>query len=242
MLALAGWRIGWLTPRGAAAAVLVGGTVFSQAGLRGAALLALFFVSSSALTAVGRTRQDRTEAARNARQVLANGGCAAVGAFLVPVAPHFGWPILTGALNAAMADTWATEVGTVWSREARLITNGRPVPAGTSGGVSLVGTGGGLCGAVLFAGVTVLVGLSWPLTTGSLLGGASGMLVDSLLGATVQGRFYCEHCNTVSERRWHHCGKAGRYHGGWAWLDNDGVNFLATGAGAALAVAWFQLW
>lgn len=242
VLALVGWRIGWLTPHGAAAAVLVGGTVFWRAGIPGAALLALFFASSSALTGVGRARQNSTETARNARQVLANGGCAAVGAFLVPVAPQFGWPILAGALNAAMADTWATEVGTAFSTQARLITNGRPVPAGTSGGVSLVGTSGGLCGAVLFATLTLVVGSSWPLMTGSLLGGTSGLLVDSLLGATVQARFYCEHCNTLSERGRHHCGEAGRYAGGWAWLDNDGVNFFATAVGAAVAVAWSQLW
>jgi uncharacterized membrane protein len=71
--------------------------------------------------------------------------------------------------------------------------------------------------------------------------GFGGMLLDSALGAFVQGRFRCPTCAQASEWRVHRCGSPTIPTGGAAWLDNDGVNGLASGA-AALAgwVAW--LW
>jgi uncharacterized membrane protein len=66
------------------------------------------------------------------------------------------------------------------------------------------------------------------------------MLADSLLGATVQGVYFCESCGSATEDRLHVCGKAARRRRGVAWLDNDAVNFSATGVGAAVGwVVWF---
>ena len=39
-------------------------------------------------------------------------------------------------------------------------------------------------------------------------------------------------CNVETERRVHGCGTMTRLAGGFAWLDNDGVNALATISGA----------
>ncbi|GBD32231.1 hypothetical protein HRbin33_01195 [bacterium HR33] len=243
LLALAGWRIGWLTPGGAAAGWLIGGTVFWRAGPVGAVLLGTFFISANLLGNLrARGGRKRTAATRDARQVLANGTWAALGTLILPAAPALGWATFAGALNAAQADTWATELGIARSATARLITSGRPVPAGTSGAVTLAGTLGGVSGAILLSGIAFSLGLSLSLASGALLGGIAGMLADSLLGATAQGRFYCEVCQAISERRRHLCGRTGRWEGGLRWLDNDGVNFLATAVGAATAVAWARLW
>ena len=59
--------------------MLVGGGVFWGGGLRAAALLFLFVVSSSLLSA---RHPDHPGFARDGRQVFANGGWAAVGAAL----------------------------------------------------------------------------------------------------------------------------------------------------------------
>jgi uncharacterized membrane protein len=57
------------------------------------------------------------------------------------------------------------------------------------------------------------------------------MLLDSCLGAGWQGRFQCDTCQQLTERRWHRCGQRARPVAGLAWLDNDVVNGLATLAG-----------
>jgi uncharacterized protein (TIGR00297 family) len=129
---------------------------------------------------------------------VANGGIAALAA----LAGSWAW--FAGALAAANADTWATEIG-IHSRSApRLITTGRPVPAGTDGGMTLLGTTGGILGAGFIAAVSALVGQrrAWAIA----LAGIAGMIVDSGLGATLQGRI--------------------------RWIDNDAVNLAATLTGA----------
>ena len=203
----------WLTLDGSVAAAAVGGLVLWGAGLRGAALLLLFFVTGSVLTAFnegqnGQKRQDFPAAARNARQVIANGGWAAVGATAIRWKPEIGWALLLGSLATAQADTWATEIGAHARATPRLITTGRPVPAGTSGGVTWLGTGAGLAGAALLAGAGYLLGLPLAMAASGVVVGALGMLLDSLLGATLEAR---------------------------SWLDNDGVNLAATSAGAVAA-------
>ena len=65
-----------------------------------------------------------------------------------------------GAIAAATADTWSTEIGTVLGGTPRhLITTGREVPPGTSGGVTIAGTLSGLTGSVLAARVACMHGL-----------------------------------------------------------------------------------
>lgn len=203
----------WLTADGVAAAAIVGALVFRGAGPSGFSLLALFFVSGSLLTSWNQRRWPLgppPPPLRNARQVIANGGWAAVGAVAVPWKPELGWAALLGSLASAQADTWATEIGAHAPRLPRLITTGRSVPTGTSGGISLLGTGAGVAGATVLAGVGALLGVPGRMAALAAAAGVAGMMVDSVLGATLEAR---------------------------GWLDNDGVNLAATWVGAVLAVA-----
>ncbi len=151
-----------------------------------------FFVSSSFLS---------KKTTRNHRQVLANGGVAALAALAGS------WIAFAGALAAATADTWASEVGRHSRTPPRLITSATPVLAGTDGGVTLLGTAGGVAGAGLIAGLSY--GFGQRGTLAIAVAGVVGMLVDSVLGATVQGKV--------------------------RWMDNDAVNLAATLSGAACA-------
>ena len=183
----------WLTGRGWAAALAVGLATIYGFGWRGLAMLLAFFVSSSLLST--------KHTSRNARQVAANGGVAALAALLG------NWAAFAGALATANADTWATEIGTRSGALPRLITTGARVPTGTDGGMTLLGTAGGIAGAAFLAGLSLFLAGRSALMIG--VAGALGMLFDSLLGATVQRKV--------------------------RWMDNDAVNLAATLAGAVCA-------
>jgi uncharacterized protein (TIGR00297 family) len=241
-LALAGRAIGWLTLSGTVAAALVGAAIFAGGGLPGAALLALFFVSGSALTYwLGASRAELPMTQRHGRtghQVLANGAWAAAGALLLTTGDA-GWAVLVGALATAQADTWATEIGARATRPTRLITSGRPVTPGTSGGVTALGTAGGLLGATVMSGLALLLGIPTAVSLAAVAGGTLGMLADSVLGATLQGVYYCDRCAVQTEWAVHRCGERARPVRGFRWLGNDGVNFVATGLGSAVAFALY---
>jgi uncharacterized protein (TIGR00297 family) len=194
-LGIRDWGLGvrGLTRRGAVAAVAVGLTTLWGFGWRGMVLLLAFFVLSTLLS--------RRGTARNERQVIANGGIAALAA----LAGNWLW--FAGALAAANADTWATEIGSHSRTLPRLITSWARVSAGIDGGMTLLGTAGGIAGAGFIAGLAYVLGQRSVLVIA--VAGIVGMLVDSLLGATVQGKI--------------------------RWMDNDAVNLAATLTGAACA-------
>jgi uncharacterized protein (TIGR00297 family) len=208
--------------------------------LPGGTLLGFFFVTGSILTQVtrrsGLASSESPKGGRNVRQVGANGLWAALGAGMVPWEPVAGWAMLTGALAAAQSDTWATEIGARSTRLPRMITTWARVPRGTSGGITLRGTLGGLAGAAVLSALGAGVGVPTPAATAGFLGGIVGMLGDSVLGASVQAGFRCDACNEDTERSRHRCGRESRHVSGWKWLDNDGVNLLATGVAGSAAV------
>jgi len=215
-------------------------------GWQGGAVLAAFFVSSNLISrllphapgALIDAKADR----RDHWQVYANGAAAAVGGGLGIVAPGLGLWLVTAALAAAAADTWATSVGGRSGVAPRLIWSSRVVPRGSSGGVTRLGTAGAAVGALVVAGTAAIAaGTPGLLPVGTLIG-FLGMVADSTLGALAQGRFYCPACGVASEWRVHRCGAATVRESGLVWLNNDGVNFLATAlAAGAGGIAWYWL-
>lgn len=190
----------WLTADGVVAALAVGAAVTWGLGLGGLAVLATFFVSGSLLTQIAGGSGGQ----RNARQVLANGGAAAVAAL-------FGsWYGAAGALAAATADTWATEIGSYSRKQPRMITTMDSVPPGTSGAITALGTAGGALGGLLIGSLAALLGArGWPFAVVASAAGLVGMLADSVAGATLQRRHV---------------------------LDNDAVNVVATVTGCLVAL------
>jgi len=244
----AAWRVGFLRPSGALAAGVLAWALLALGGPAWIAPGVAFFVLSSLLSRVGRARKRAAEGLaakggrRDAAQVAANGGVAALlllAHALLPegagaaTALYWGY---VGSFAAAAADTWGTEIGTLVGGRTWGVTTGRPVPPGTSGGVSVAGTLGALAGAsaVLFAAWPVagafLDGVGAPRAALLVVGGGvGGAFLDSLLGATVQAR-YRRGDGALTERRTED-GQLLPLARGWAGVGNDTVNALCTLAG-----------
>ena len=241
-IALLAWRGRTLDATGAVAAAVVG-TVAILAGWDWGALLLVFFVAGSALSRIGGDAKTARIASivdkgsrRDMWQVLANGG-----AFLVAATAWIASPSLmvraagAGALAAAAADTFATEIGTLSRQPPRMVLGGHRVAPGTSGAVTTLGSVAAFVGAALIAVVAWMLGWSETTAWAAFVGGVGGATIDTMLGATLQSRRYCPRCDARTERRRHRCGERTLAAGGLQWCDNDAVNALATAAGGLLA-------
>lgn len=259
MAGLGYWRRA-LSPSGVAGAVVVGTLIFGFGGWVWGLLLITFFVSSSWLSTYRRADKEAVAdkfakgSRRDLGQAIANGGLGAVLAVLYAGTPD---PVVfaafLGVMGTVNADTWATELGVLSPVPPRLITTGEVVPPGTSGGITRMGilasmAGGLLIGAVATAltqvqslwstGAWVLEVAWYPLL--AVAGGMTGALFDSLLGATVQGIYYCERCAKETESPVHRCGQPTRLVRGRRWMNNDVVNLTSSLVGGLVAalLAW----
>jgi uncharacterized protein (TIGR00297 family) len=242
LVAIGAYAAGSLSRSGAIAAMAVGTLTFGVGGPLPAVLLLLFFLSSSVLSRVGGAQKLRVATAfakggrRDHGQVLANGGLAALLSVGYGVTGDSLWLAgLAGALAAVNADTWATELGVLARQSPRLITSGVRVEPGSSGAISGPGLLAALGGALLIGLPATVAGTAALLLTVTV-GGLAGTLFDSLLGATVQAIYTCPACAKETERHpVHTCGTPTLPLRGWRWLDNDGVNFGASLAGALVS-------
>ena len=241
-VALAARRARTLSTSGAVAGAVVG-TLAIAAGWSWGFLILSHFVAASAVSKLGEQRKAELVGSvmqkgveRDARQVLANGGVYAMAALGILVFPSPIWyAVGVGALAASAADTWATEIGTLAGGEPVSIITAKRVPPGTSGGVTLVGTIAAAGGALFIGAGAALA--NWPVPfAAAAVGGIAGAFADSLLGAVVQARRWCDVCAISTERLVHSCGTPTRHAGGVAGFDNDAVNAVCSGVGALIAL------
>lgn len=147
---------------------------------------------------------------------------------------HFAELAFLGHYAACQGDTWASELGTAFGpASVRLVTAPwRVVPAGTNGGVSLVGTlaalGGGLSLGALYGAVEAASGAPpraslWFYAALGAAAASLGTLLDSLLGATLQLSLFDAKTRRVVAR----ATPATQHIAGVDVLDNHQVNFLS---------------
>ena len=244
------YRTHSLNKSGAYAATLIGTVIFGIGGWQWAILLLTFFITSSALTRAFKNRKQGLNEKfskgyeRDAGQVFGNGGLAALFAALHAFYPEsiIPWAGFAASLAAVNADTWATELGVLNPTLPYLITDLRKsVEKGTSGGISLWGTGASLFGSSLIALLAVLLSPTGILNSGHWLlitfAGLAGSLFDSFLGATMQAMYYCPTDKKETEKHpLHTCGTETVHIRGWKWLNNDWVNFACAAFGVVIAL------
>jgi uncharacterized protein (TIGR00297 family) len=251
--ALLAWAARLLTGRGALATFLVGFVVFGLGGGLFTIPLLTFFFTSSLLSRIGRSvkaaASQRTAkgATRDAAQVLANGGVATALVLLFHLVVHR-WPVdqsryllmlYLAALATVNADTWATEIGGLSRAAPRLLSDWKPAPAGSSGAITGLGLLAALIGSVV---VPFSVYWAWGLNKYPVefiavaWAGFLGSCVDSVLGAGLQAQYRDPVTGQLTERTEIDGRKTVRVRG-WAWMNNDMVNFLASVGGVVCAWA-----
>jgi uncharacterized protein (TIGR00297 family) len=254
LLAVFSIKVKFLTNSGATATFLLGTTIFGIGGMAWTVPMLTFFLLSSVLSKLGKKRKAKFDlvfekgSQRDAGQVYANGGIAWVLMVIYSLNndPAIFFAYL-GTLAAVQADTWATEIGTLWPNpKAWLVTTFKEVPVGTSGGVSGPGTSAAFFGSILICASALAINVQWLSDFGwipsLLLIGFSGLLaslVDSFLGATVQAQYFDPVREKVTERT-HSLAPNGimvenRLIKGTPLVNNDLVNTLCALSGSTLA-------
>jgi uncharacterized protein (TIGR00297 family) len=217
--AIAAWAIGGVSVLGALAGAAISVIVLAGAGSPAWWLLGLTFAATTIATKVGASRKTAMGIAeprhgrRSAGSIVANTGLAAGAAVLVAADPAASMPrvILAAALITAGSDSIASEIGKAWGGTTRVMWTGRRVPPGTDGAISFAGTIAGALAAIVLAPAAAALALIETRAVALVAVAAfAASLIESGVAVTLE-------------------------RGGW--LDNDGVNFVATALGGALAAA-----
>lgn len=209
-----------LTLKAAFTAVIIGLLVFQAAGLKGILLLMTFFLLSVIATSHKKEVKAKINGdnligkPRNTRQVLANGGTAAITAILILIDPmriELYSIMMAASLASALADTLSSELGMVYGRRFYNILTLKKEANGLDGVVSIEGLIIGLLGSSIIAMIYSGFGKTAMIV---LVAGVVGNLADSLLGAALERKHY---------------------------IENDLVNFLNTSIAALIAALLFYI-
>ena len=201
--------------------------------------MAIFFILSSLLSKVlKRASFYRSKGSkRDIVQVYANGGIA----LLICIIGHFNNdPIMIylffSSVAAAMSDTWGTEFGKLSKHKPVSIVSFQPVNHGMSGGITRIGTIGSLLGSCIIGlSAWLLLPIQSHIIYGIILSGLLAALFDSILGATVQGK-YKDQSGDITEKGTEN----NNLFQGYSFINNDMVNLLNTTISPI--IMYFFLW
>ena len=202
---------------------IVGFLVIIFAGMNWFLLLLVFYLMGGGFTRYGYAKKEKLGiaqshgGARGYKNVFSNSLVPLVMAVCYGV---YGNDIFVyafvGSVATANGDTLASEIGETSSSRPRMITTLKETEPGVDGGVTLLGEGASLIGALIIGILAAITGMTGSI--GIAIGAAAGFLgtnFDSFLGATLQSR---------------------------GSLSNNGVNLVATAFGAvAGGVLWYIL-
>lgn len=210
-LAYLAWRVGRITTAGAATGLILAAVIYAGQYLAGLAVvgvaLALTILASRA---AGAGRGER----RGAGNILANCLVGTLGAAIEIVST--GWRSETAAvwfvagIAAGASDTVASEIGKAFGGATRAFPTLRPVPRGTPGAFSVVGTLAGIIAALAIAAPAAGLWLiPWRDLVPIAIACTCGAFVESALATAFEAD---------------------------GVLDNNALNFLNTGVAAIVVV------
>ncbi len=243
------YKLKFLNLKGTFAIFVLAMVIFGLGGLNWTIPILVFFIFSSLISKIRRknfeinSKYTETHSPRDHMQVLANGGFGGILVILNYFLPsEFFYFAFVSSIAAVCADTWSTEIGTITQAATVNILTFKVVQQGTSGGVSITGTIGGIIGATLIT----LSSLLWInvkhfyYVIFIIFAGIIGNLFDSVLGASVQAKYKCTVCSNVIEKPFH-CKEAALLIKGFKWINNDVVNFATAVIGGLFGFLFIEI-
>jgi uncharacterized protein (TIGR00297 family) len=136
-------------------------------------------------------------------------------------------PISLVAMSAGFADSLASDIGSLAKSKPYDFIKRKYVDKGVSGGVTFLGSISSFIGAIIFAfAIKYICDLPYYQAVIMCAIIYFGVIVDSLLGSTIQAKFECEECGKITEKETH-CGKETKMVKGIKFINNDVVNCLS---------------
>ncbi len=244
-IAFAAYKVKSLSISGAIGTAILGTGVFATSGLYGATIMIMFFLSSSILSHYKKSKKkkvaeqfDKT-GKRDVFQVFANGGVGLILSILYYITKNSQFLFALGiSFAVANADTWSTELGILNKKNPFSLRTFKRVIKGTSGAISILGTISAFLGSMFIGIISIVLMFTIDLSIYNLSyleifiyiisGGFIGALIDSILGATIQGIYYSDEEKIETEKRVYK-GVPTRLIRGFSFINNDLVNFLSIG-------------
>ncbi len=249
LLALGAYYKQSLTKSGMYAAIVVGCVISFSLSFFGLIVLGAFFISSSLIGKVVQGSGDTFELKgekRDAAQVLANGGWAAVCALLYGLTDAAGWLFaFVATISAANSDTWASVAGRLSRSKPRHFLTFDRLEHGQSGGMTIIGTVGAMLGAIFISIIAWsfnLLFLTFEITVYFVvftsLVGFVAQYIDTIIGGTFQVLYRCSVCGNVTEKGVH-CYHPSVKIRGIHFFTNDVTNHVCTAS--AVLFSWLYI-
>ncbi len=249
LISILSYKLKFLTKSGAVAVFMLAIFIYGIGGLRWTTPILTFFILSSILSKIRKNKNILVDelfdknSKRDAMQVFSNGGFGCLLVIINYFIPsELLFIVFVSSIATVCADTWSTEIGTMFKTKTFNITNFSSVMQGTSGGISFVGTAGGIAGSIIIClislGYTYLNYFSFVLIVVS--SALFGNIMDSILGALFQAQFKCSRCGIITERK-KHCSSDSILVKGYLWMNNDFVNFTASILGGLFSIIFLLL-
>jgi uncharacterized protein (TIGR00297 family) len=216
-------RLRKLTNSAAITGGICGWLIYLGSGFAGLTMLAVFFLVGSFATSwkfdlkEKLALAEKSQGRRNAGQVIANAGVAALLGLvstIIPLHLNLVHLMIASSFASAISDTLSSELGNLYGKNYFNIITFKKEQRGLNGVVSMEGTLFGLAGALLIA----IIYSSWfgwsQHFVWIIIAGTIGNISDSVFGATLERKNI---------------------------LDNDAVNFLNTLIAALVAMLLYRL-
>lgn len=160
-------------------------------------------------------------------QIVANVGAGTITLILYGIYKEpFLLVVYASIMAESLADTLASDIGVLSSKNPiNIITLKRSEP-GISGNISFLGLASSFIGSFIIAIIFIIFNFNIKYLIIITLSGFLGALCDSILGATIQVKYKCQNCSKITEKK-HHCKKETIYYKGLKIINNDIVNLLS---------------